>query len=36
MNYIEHNDGRHFAALENPKDIVNDVRELALQEWKKA
>lgn len=31
---IEHDNGGHFAALENPKDIAHDVRELAEQEWK--
>lgn len=30
----EHNDGGHFAALENPEDIAKDLRDLVSQEWK--
>ncbi|KAL2799661.1 Alpha/Beta hydrolase protein [Aspergillus keveii] len=32
--YREHKNGGHFAALECPSDIVQDLREFALQEWK--
>ena len=30
----ERNDGGHYAALEDPDGIIEDVRELAAQEWK--
>jgi len=30
----ERNDGGHYAALEDPEGIIEDVRELAAQEWK--
>ncbi|KAL2850956.1 Alpha/Beta hydrolase protein [Aspergillus pseudodeflectus] len=32
--YREHKNGGHFAALECPLEIVQDLRELASQEWK--
>ncbi|KAK0921942.1 hypothetical protein LTR57_008306 [Friedmanniomyces endolithicus] len=32
--YKERNDGGHYAALEDPEGIIEDVRELAAQEWK--
>ncbi|RAH49742.1 epoxide hydrolase family protein [Aspergillus brunneoviolaceus CBS 621.78] len=32
--YKEHNQGGHFAALESPEDIIQDLRELASQEWR--
>ncbi|KAF7557718.1 hypothetical protein G7Z17_g432 [Cylindrodendrum hubeiense] len=32
--YKERNDGGHFAALEIPEGIIEDVRALATQEWK--
>ncbi|CAI7590030.1 unnamed protein product [Penicillium bialowiezense] len=32
--YREHDDGGHFAALENPVDIAQDLRDLVKQEWK--
>ncbi|KAI9042464.1 epoxide hydrolase family protein [Aspergillus affinis] len=32
--YRERDDGGHFAALESPDELMQDVRELALQEWK--
>lgn len=31
----EHNNGGHFAALECPRELVQDLRELVAQEWKK-
>jgi hypothetical protein len=31
---IERDDGGHYAALEDPEGIVEDVRELAGREWK--
>ncbi|OQO12941.1 hypothetical protein B0A48_02405 [Cryoendolithus antarcticus] len=34
--YKERNDGGHYAAIEDPAGIIEDVRELAAQEWKKA
>lgn len=34
LRCIERNDGGHFAALEHPKGLTQDVRELAVQEWK--
>lgn len=34
--FIERNDGGHYAALEDPEGIMEDVRELAAQEWKKS
>lgn len=30
---IERDDGGHFAALEHPEGLMQDVRELAAQEW---
>ena len=30
---VERNDGGHYAALEDPEGIIEDVRELASQEW---
>lgn len=30
----ERNDGGHYAALEDPQGIMEDVRALAAQEWK--
>lgn len=35
LSALEHDDGGHFAALENPDDIVQDLRDLAAQEWKR-
>lgn len=35
MRGLEHGDGGHFAALKCPGELVQDVRELADQEWKK-
>ncbi|KAH8435133.1 epoxide hydrolase family protein [Aspergillus melleus] len=32
--YRERDDGGHFAALEHPDGLTQDVRELAVQEWK--
>lgn len=32
----ERNDGGHYAALEDPEGIMEDVREIAAQEWKKS
>ncbi|KAJ5590575.1 hypothetical protein N7450_004547 [Penicillium hetheringtonii] len=32
---FEHDDGGHFAALENPIDIIQDLRDLVGQEWKR-
>lgn len=35
-NTAERNDGGHYAAAEDPKGIMEDVRALAVQEWAKA
>jgi hypothetical protein len=29
----ERNNGGHYAAIEDPEGIIEDVRELAAQEW---
>ncbi|KAK5075614.1 hypothetical protein LTS08_001318 [Lithohypha guttulata] len=34
--YKERNDGGHYAALEDPEGIIEDVRALAAQAWKKS
>lgn len=35
-DWLERNDGGHYAAAEDPDGMIEDVRALAVQEWQKS